>query len=73
MSHLDELDDYEAQLELRLKREYSAVFSLFRYWCADAGRDVFCNTLDINDARRSRRTCSSTRKMEDVWCGTRTA
>ncbi|MGH3091780.1 MAG: DUF2469 family protein, partial [Gaiellaceae bacterium] len=31
MSHLDELDEYEAELELRLKREYSAVFSLFRY------------------------------------------
>ena len=28
MSHIDELDDYEAQLELRLKREYSAVFGL---------------------------------------------
>ena len=26
MSHLDELDDDEADLELRLKKEYSAVF-----------------------------------------------
>ena len=31
MSHLDELDDFEAELELRLKKEYSAVYSLFRY------------------------------------------
>ena len=30
MSHLDELDEYEADLELRLKKEYSAVFGLFR-------------------------------------------
>src|SRR5205823_13640213 len=26
MSHLDELDEFEAELELRLKREYTAVF-----------------------------------------------
>ena len=31
MSHLDELDGVEADLELRLKREYTAVFGLFRY------------------------------------------
>ncbi|MDW8339748.1 MAG: DUF2469 family protein, partial [Thermoleophilia bacterium] len=31
MSHLDELDEYEAELELALKREYAAVFGLFRY------------------------------------------
>ena len=31
MSHLDELDEFEAELEISLKREYSAVFGLFRY------------------------------------------
>src|SRR6188472_3032420 len=31
MSHLDELDEFEAELELQLKREYTAVFPLFRY------------------------------------------
>src|ERR1044072_3009784 len=31
MSHLDDLDEYEAELEVSLKREDSAVFSLFRY------------------------------------------
>ena len=30
MSHLDELDEFEAELELQLKREYTAVFGLFR-------------------------------------------
>src|SRR6266545_3653898 len=30
MSHLDELDEFEAELELRLKKEYTAVFGLFR-------------------------------------------
>ena len=31
MSHLDELDEYEADLELRLKKEYTAVFGFFSY------------------------------------------
>ena len=40
MSHLDELDEYEAELELRLKKEYSAVFALFRYCVLTPGRDL---------------------------------
>ena len=40
MSHLDDLDEYEAELELRLKREYQAVFGLFRYCVLTPGRDV---------------------------------
>ena len=31
MSHIDELDEFEAELELALKKEYTAVFPLFRY------------------------------------------
>jgi hypothetical protein len=31
VSHLDDLDEYEAELELLLKKEYQAVFGLFRY------------------------------------------
>ena len=33
MSHIDELDEFEAELELRLKREYSDVFGLFGSAC----------------------------------------
>src|SRR5437763_424887 len=29
MSHLDDLDEYEAELELRIKKEYAAVFGLY--------------------------------------------
>ena len=38
MSHIDELDEFEAELELRLKKEYTAVFGLFRYCVLRARR-----------------------------------
>src|SRR5262249_25598548 len=47
MSHIDELDDYEAELELRLKREYSAVYSLFRYCVLAQDGTYLCNKLDL--------------------------
>ena len=47
MSHLDELDDYEAELELRLKKEYSAVYSLFRYCVLTQDGNYLCNKLDM--------------------------
>ena len=47
MSHLDELDDFEAELELRLKREYSAVYSLFRYCVLTQDATYLCNKLDF--------------------------
>ncbi len=47
MSHIDELDDYEAELELRLKREYSAVYSLFRYCVLTQDGTYLCNKLDL--------------------------
>ena len=67
MSHLDELDEYEAELELRLKREYTAVFGALPLLRAHAGRD-----LPLQQAR-PRATCSAADypffqvKMEDVW------
>ena len=33
MSHLDELDEFEAELELQLKKEYTAVFRCFATAC----------------------------------------
>ena len=46
MSHLDELDEYEAELELRLKKEYQAVFGLFRYCVLTQDATYLCNKLD---------------------------
>src|SRR4029450_13232548 len=47
MSHLDDLDDFEAELELALKREYSAVFALFRYCVLTQDATYLCNRLDL--------------------------
>ena len=48
MSHLDELDEFEAELELQLKKEYTAVFGLFRYCVLTQDATYLCNTLDLD-------------------------
>src|SRR3954465_8127813 len=45
MSHLDDLDEYEAELELALKREYQAVFALFRFCVLTQDATYLCNPL----------------------------
>jgi hypothetical protein len=50
MSHLDDLDEYEAELELALKREYQAVFGLFRYCVLTQDATYLCNRLDVQQA-----------------------
>src|SRR3954462_1728842 len=47
MSHLDELDEFEAELELRLKKEYTAVFGLFRDCVLTQDATYLCNRLDL--------------------------
>ncbi len=66
MSHLDELDEYEAELELRLKREYSAVFGLFRYCVLTQDATYLCNRLNVIEANQSAYPFFHLR-MEDVW------
>src|SRR5205085_7459818 len=46
MSHLDDLDEYEAELELRLRKEYQAVFGLFRYCVLTPDATYLCNKLE---------------------------
>ena len=66
MSHLDELDEFEAELELQLKREYTAVFSLFRYCVLTQDATYLCNKLDLQPhPQPSYPFCHL--KMEDVW------
>src|SRR3954462_6469607 len=50
MSHLDDLDEYEAELELALKREYQAVFALFRFCVLTQDATYLCNKLDVQQA-----------------------
>ena len=66
MSHLDELDEFEAELELSLKREYSAVFSLFRYCVLTQDATYLCNTLDLQYVPQPSYPFFHV-KMEDVW------
>ena len=66
MSHIDELDDYEAELELRLNREYSAVYSLFRYCVLTQDGTYLCNKLDMQYVPQPAYPFFEL-KMEDVW------
>ncbi len=66
MSHLDDLDEYEAELELRLKKEYTAVFSLFRYCVLTQDSTFLCNKLDLDYLSQPGYPFIHL-KMEDVW------
>jgi hypothetical protein len=66
MSHLDELDEFEAELELRLKREYTAVFGLFRYCVLTQDATYLCNKLDLKYVPQASYPFFHL-KMEDVW------
>jgi hypothetical protein len=66
MSHLDELDEFEADLELQLRREFIAVFSMFRYCVLTQDATYLCNKLELNvDPRPS--YPHHHLQMEDVW------
>ena len=66
MSHLDELDEFEAELELRLKKEYSAVYTLFRYCVLTQDATYLCNKLDLQYVPQPSYPFFQV-KMEDVW------
>jgi hypothetical protein len=66
MSSLDELDEYEAELELRLKKEYTAVFGLFRYCAVTQDSTYLCNKLDLKSYPQSSYPFFHL-TMEDVW------
>ncbi len=66
MSHLDELDEYEAELELRLKKEYTAVFGLFRYCVLTQDATYLCNKLELRQASQPHYPFFHV-TMEDVW------
>ncbi len=45
MSHTEELEEFDAELELRLKREYSDVYPLFGYCVCTQEATYLCNTF----------------------------
>jgi hypothetical protein len=66
MSHVDELDEFEAELELRLKKEYTAVFGLFRYCIMTQDLTYLCNGYDHQIQHRDAYPYHRI-EMEDVW------
>jgi hypothetical protein len=66
MSHLDELDEFEAELELRLKREYTTVFPLFRYCVLTQDATYLCNVFHLDYVPQASYPFFHL-KMEDVW------
>ena len=66
MSHLDELDEFEAELELALKKEYTVVFALFRFCVLTQDATYLCNKLDLQYVPQPSYPFFHL-KMEDVW------
>ena len=66
MSNLDELDEFEAELELALKKEYSAVLALFRFCVLTQDATYLCNKLDLQYVPQPSYPFFHL-KMEDVW------
>ena len=68
MSHLDELDEYEAELELALKKEYQAVFGLFRYCVLTQDATYLCNRLEVQQSAPTAQGLPFFQlALEDVW------
>ena len=66
MSHLEDLEEYDAELELTLKREYATVFGLFRYRVLTQEATYLCNKLDMKIEHQPSYPLFHLR-MEDVW------
>jgi hypothetical protein len=66
MAHSDELEEFDAELELALKREYSTVYQLFRYCVITQEATYLCNRLDVDCAPQAGYLLFEI-AMEDVW------
>jgi uncharacterized protein DUF2469 len=66
VSHPDELDEFEAGLQVALKKEYSAVFRLVRYCVLTQNATYLCNRLDLHYVPQPSNPFFHL-KMENVW------
>jgi len=66
VSHLEDLEEYDAELELALKREYKTVFGLFRYCVLTQEATYLCNKLDLKIEHQPSYPLFHL-TMEDVW------
>ena len=66
MSHLDELDEFEAELELRLKKEYTDVFRWYRYCVLTQDFTYLCKRYELHQASQPAYPFFHL-QMDDVW------
>ena len=66
MSFIEDLEEYDAELELSLKREYATVYGLFRYCVLTQDATYLCNKLDLQYVPQPSYPFFHLR-MEDVW------
>ena len=66
MANSDELDEYDAGLELTLKKEYADVFKIFSYCVVTDEATYLCNELDIDCVPHSAYLLFEL-DLKDVW------
>lgn len=66
MANSDELDEYDAGLELMLKKEYADVFKIFSFCVVTDEATYLCNELEIDCVPHAAYLLFEL-DMEDVW------
>ena len=66
MSNTDDLDEYDAGLELRLKKEYADVFQIFQFCVVTDEATYLCNELEIDCVPHAAYLLFEI-SMSDVW------
>lgn len=66
MGQTDDLEEYDAELEIALKREYATVFPLFKYCLITQEATYLCNHFDMEFIPHSSYLLFEI-SMEDVW------
>lgn len=66
MGHTDDLEEFDAELEIQLKREYKTVFPLFRFCVITQEATYLCNQLAIDCVPHASYLLFEIR-MDDVW------
>jgi hypothetical protein len=66
MANTDDLDEYDAELELRLKKEYADVFQIFKYCVITDEATYLCNELAVDCVPHAAYLLFEL-DMQDVW------
>jgi len=66
MANTDDLDEYDAGLELRLKKEYADVFQIFQFCVITEEATYLCNELEVDCVPHAAYLLFEL-DMRDVW------